>query len=154
MTDKKVLIVYYSHTGNTKDIAQKIHKFAGGDMFEIKPLSAYPVKYDDVVNQAKYEKENNVKPDLMDNGSIFGYDTIYIGSPVWWYTFASPVRTFLSEHDFRGKIIKPFCTHGGGGASNTFDEIRALCPNANVKSGLVSYENTAQLSEIANWVKQ
>ena len=154
MKGKKPLIAYYSHTGNTKDIAQKIQKLTGGVLFEIKPLSAYPVNYDDVVNQAKTEKERNIKPELLDNGDISAYDTIFIGTPVWWYTFASPVRTFLAEHDFSKKVIMPFCTHGGGGESQTFREIEELCPTAIIKKGFVSYENTAKLPEIESWLRK
>ena len=151
---KKGLIAYYSHSGNTKDIAMKIQKLTGADIFEIKPLSAYPAQYDDVVNQAKIEKERDIKPELLDNGNISKYDTIILGTPVWWYTFASPIRTFLTSHDFTGKTIMPFCTHGGGGESSTFTEIMELCPTANVKQGFVSYEKTARLPEIESWLKK
>jgi len=154
MFKKKALIAYYSLSGNTRDIAQKIQKLTGGIIFEIKPLSAYPNNYDEVVNIAQVEKEHNTKPELIDNGDISFYDTIFIGTPVWWYTFASPIRTFLTEHDFTGKTIIPFCTHGGGGESSTFKEIEELCPNAIIKNGFVSYENTAKLPEIENWLRK
>ena len=154
MKGKKALIAYYSHSGNTKDIAQKIQKLTGADMFEIKPLSAYPPSYDDVVNQAKFEKEHDIKPELLDNGNIAKYDTIFLGTPVWWYTFASPIRTFLTIHDFTGKTIMPFCTHGGGGESHTFTEIQDLCPTAIVKQGFASYEKTARLPEIESWLRK
>lgn len=154
MLNKKPLIAYYSLSGKTKDIAQKIQKLTGGVLFEIKTLSAYPVDYDEVVKKAQIEKEHNVKPELLDNGDISFYDTIFIGTPVWWYTFASPIRTFLTEHDFTGKTIIPFCTHGGGGEASVFDEIKELCISAKVKQGFVSYENTAKIPEIESWLKR
>ena len=152
MSDKKVLVAYYSHSGNTRTIAEKIKDFTGGDLFEIKTSHEYPKNFTDIVNQAKKEKEAGFMPELTENIDISPYDTIFIGSPVWWYTFATPVRTFLSENDFSGKTIKPFCTHGGGGASMTFSDITKLCPDADVKEGFSSFENSAKESEIQNWI--
>ncbi|MBO7672517.1 NAD(P)H-dependent oxidoreductase [bacterium] len=153
MADKKVLIAYYSHSGNTKSVAEKIQQLTGGDMFEIKPVKAYPANYNDVVNLAQTEKAQNFKPELIDNGDISAYDTIFVGTPVWWYTFSSPVRTFLVAHDFAGKTIMPFCTHGGGGASATYTDMQKLCPNATVKNGFTSFEDSAQLKDIEDWLK-
>lgn len=149
----KILIAFYSHTGNTKTVAEKIQSLTGGDLFEIKTTQTYPANYNDLINQAQAEKENNFMPELVENIDISGYDTIYLGTPVWWYTFATPIRTFLSENDFSGKTIIPFCTHGGGGASATYTDIQALCPNADVKEGFTSYENSAKLSDVEAWLK-
>lgn len=150
---EKILIAYYSHTGNTKSVAEKIQSLTGGDFFEIKTTQVYPANYNDLVNQAKIEKRDNIMPELVENVDISGYDKIYIGSPVWWYTFATPIRTFLAKNDFSGKTIIPFCTHGGGGASATYEDIKKLCPNAEVKDGFTSYENSAKLSDIEAWLK-
>ena len=152
MADKKVLVAYYSHSGNTRAVAEKIKEITGGDLFEIKTSHEYPKNYTDIINQAKDEKEKDFMPELTERVDISAYDTIFIGSPVWWYTFASPVRTFLSENDFSGKTIMPFCTHGGGGASMTYSDIARLCPNSDVKAGFDSYENNAKESDIQNWI--
>ena len=150
---KKVLIAYYSHSGNTKSIAEKIKEITGGDIFEIKTVQAYPRNYNDVVEQAKDEKNRDIRPELAENCDISEYDKIFIGTPVWWYTFATPVKTFLTTNDFSGKTIMPFCTHGGGGASSTFSDIEKLCPTADVKEGFTSYQNSAKESEIKDWIK-
>lgn len=152
MSNKKILIAYYSHSGNTKSVAKKIQEITGGDLFKIEPLKPYPNNYNDIVNQAKLEKLENFSPELVENGNISEYDIIYIGTPVWWYTFASPIRTFLKENDFAGKIIMPFCTHGGGGASSTYTDMEKLCPSANIKSGHTLYENNIDLREIKKWI--
>jgi len=154
MNDKKVLIAYYSHSGNTKAAAVKIQQVTGGDLFEIKPVQEYPQDYNSVVNQAKKEKENNVKPALISKGNVEKYDVIFIGTPVWWYTMSSPVRTFIAENNFDGKTIVPFCTHGGGGASSTYADMQKLAPNAKVLEGYTSYENSAKSSDIENWIKK
>ena len=153
MSDKKILVAYYSYSGNTKSVAEKIQSLTGGDLFEIKTSKEYPRNYNDIVNQVKTEKQDNFKPVLINNGNVSDYDVIYLGTPVWWYTISSPIRTFLSENDFSGKIIKPFCTHGGGGESETYTDMQKLAPKAIVEKGFTSYEHTATITDIENWIK-
>ncbi len=153
MTDKKTLIAFYSHSGNTKNIAQKIHSLIGGDLFEIKSAKEYPKNYTDLVNIAKKEKEEDIKVELIENCDISNYDTIFLGTPVWWYTFATPVKTFLEDNDFSGKTIIPFCTHGGGGASSTYSDMQELAPKAILKEGYTSYADSATAEEIEKWLK-
>ena len=153
MKDKKVLIAYYSYSGNTKSVAKKIQSLTGADLFEIKPLKEYSKNYNEVVSLAQIEKQNNIKPELVNNGDVSNYDVIFIGTPVWWYTMASPVRTFLSNNNFDGKIIMPFCTHGGGGASSTYIDMKKLAPKAKFTDGYTSYENSAKIEDIKNWIK-
>ena len=152
MENKRVLIAYFSHSGNTKSAAAKISEITGGDLFEIKPVKDYPKDYSTVVEQAKLEKENDTRPELVDNGDVKNYDIIFIGTPVWWYTMAPPVKTFLMNNDFEGKIVVPFCTHGGGGASSTYDDMKKLAPNARVTEGYTSYEKTANTNDITKWI--
>ena len=136
MSDKKILIAYYSHSGNTKAAAEKIKSLTDGDLFELKPVNDYPQDYNTVVNL----------------GNTAEYDVVFIGTPVWWYTMASPVKTFLSANNFEGKIVAPFCTHGGGGASSTYTDIKNLAQGADVKEGYTSYENSANIEEIGKWI--
>lgn len=152
MSDKKILIAYYSHSGNTKEAAEKIQSLTGADLFEIKPANEYPKDYNAVVNQAKQEKADDVRPELVSLGNVKAYDILFIGTPVWWYTMASPVKTFLSANNFEGKIVAPFCTHGGGGASSTYTDIKNLAQGAEVKEGYTSYENSANIEEIGKWI--
>ena len=152
MSDKKILIAYFSHSGNTKAAAEKIQKITGGDLFEITPKNPYPKEYNAVVNQGKLEKENNVFPELKNNGNTSDYDIICVGTPVWWYTMAPPVKTFIAKNNFNGKTIVPFCTHGGGGASSTYTDMQKLAPDAKVLAGYTSYENSAADGEIKKWL--
>lgn len=152
MTDKKVLIAYYSRSGNTKAVAQKIQSVTGGDLFEIKPLKPYPKDYDTMTQLVQKEKQQDIRPELADNGNIKDYDVVFVGTPVWWYTLSSPVKTFLTKNDFSGKTIVPFCTHGGGGASSTYADMQKLAPNAKVTEGYASYENSADTKEIIKWI--
>ncbi len=154
MIDKKVLVAYYSYSGNTKKVAEKIKNITNGDIFEIVPKKAYSKNYDEVVALAREEKQKDVKPELVDNGNVKDYDIIFVGTPVWWYTMASPVRTFLTKNDFTDKTIVPFCTHGGGGASSTYTDMQKLAPDAKVTEGYTSYENSAKDSEITEWINK
>lgn len=152
MSDKKVLIAYYSYSGNTKAVAEKIQQVTNGDLFEITPKKAYPKDYNTVVNQAQVEKQNNIQPELIDNGDVKNYDIIFVGTPVWWYTMASPVKTFLAKNNFEGKTIVPFCTHGGGGASSTYIDMAKLAPKATITEGYTTYENSANVNDIRKWI--
>lgn len=152
MTDKKVLIAYYSRSGNTEAVAKKIQSATGGDLFEIETLKPYPKDYDTMTQLVQKEKQQDIKPELVDNGNIKDYDVIFVGTPVWWYTLSSPVKTFLTKNDFSGKTIVPFCTHGGGGASATYIDMQKLAPNAKVTEGYASYERSADTKEIIKWI--
>lgn len=152
MAEKTILVAYYSHFGNTKKVAELIHSQLGGDVFEIVPTKAYPNDYNSLVQVGKQEKEQNIYPEINENADLTAYDTIFVGTPVWWYTMAGPLKTFLKENDFAGKTIVPFCTHGGGGASNTYSDIKKLAPVADVLEGYTSYEDSANEVEVKKWI--
>jgi len=134
---KKILVAYFSHSGNTREIANQIHKSIGGDIFEIQAVKSYPHDYDAVVKQAKQELDPGYKPSLktkMEN--IKPYDLVFIGYPNWCGTIPAPVRTFLSEYDFSEKTIVPFCTHEGSGLGRSATDISKLCPKSTLLNGV------------------
>lgn len=134
---KKILVVYFSHSGNTREIAKQIKLATGGDIFEIVPVKPYPTEYRAVVDQAKKEINANFRPELktkVDN--IGSYDIIFVGSPNWWSTIAPPVATFLASYDFTGKTIVPFMTHEGTRMGHSEADIQKLCPKSTVLKGL------------------
>lgn len=134
---KKILVVYFSHSGNTKVIANQIKDLTDGDIFEILPAKAYPSDYQACVDQAKKEINANYKPALKTKlKSISSYDIIFVGSPCWWATMAPPVATFLSSYDFTGKTIVPFMTHEGSRMGRYASDIKKLCPKAKILEGL------------------
>lgn len=154
---KKILTAYFSHSGNTREIANQIHKSAGGDIFEIQAVKPYPRDYDAVVEQAKQELDSGYKPALktkMEN--IKSYDFVFIGYPVWWGTFPAPVKTFLSEYDFSGKTIAPFCTHEGSSLGRSAADIAKLCPKSALLNGAAirgSVVKTAQ-NKVSEWLRE
>ena len=111
---KKVLVAYFSHSGNTREMARQIAEATNGDLFEIVPQSAYPAQYDAVTAQAKREIGRGYRPALKGRlPDIGAYDVVFVGSPCWWGTVAPPVATFLvgkdrcAVHDARGQPHGP-----------------------------------------------
>ena len=134
MENKKILIAYFSFSGNTKAIAEKIQTQIGGDTFRIETKIQYPADYDETAyGIAKEQHEKGIKPELKDNGDVSSYDIIFVGTPAWWYEMAPAVKTFLSKNNFESKIIIPFITHGGGGKYQIKEEIGKFAKGSIVK---------------------
>lgn len=152
----KVLVVYFSHSGNTRVLAEQIHELAGGDIFELVPAAPYPAEYDAVVEQAKRELQAEFKPKLKGLPDLKSYDVVFIGSPNWWNTFAGPVRTFLSGNDLGGKTVVPFITHGGSGLGRMPADVARLCPKAKVAEGLAVWGNDVKNArgDVAAWLRR
>lgn len=153
---KKILVAYFSHSGNTKAVAEQISKATGGDILRIEPLAAYPKEYNQLVGQAKKKVESGYKPPIKKNaGNILAYDIIFVGSPSWWSTIAPPVATFLSGHDLAGKTIIPFMTHEGSRMGRAEADIKKICPGSTVLQGLPVRGSSAANSqnEIKQWLQ-
>ena len=153
---KKTLIVYYSHTGNTRQIAKHIQSATGGDIFELVLVKPYPAEYRKTIEQAKKELHDEIKPEIESGvENINDYDRIFIGSPNWLSTIAPPVTTFLSKYNLSGKTIIPFMTHGGGGLNHSVEDITKLVPNATIKAGRAFYGSSAESAnnDVKEWLK-
>ena len=154
---KKVLIIYYSRSGNTREIANQIHERVGGDIIELQTVEPYPDEYEEVTKQAKQELNSGFKPALKTKVEKIGsYDVIFVGSPNWWGTIAAPVKTFLSEYDLSGKTIVPFITHGGSGLGRSVTDIATLCPNSTILDGLAVWGKNAKTAQndVSAWVRR
>ncbi|WP_295157264.1 flavodoxin [uncultured Brachyspira sp.] len=153
--NSKTLIVYFSWGGNTKTAADMIKNITKSDMFEIKTVKAYPSSYNDTVNQARQELNNNVLPDLSSSiNNLSNYDTIILCYPNWWGTIPQAVKQLLLTHNFSGKKIAPLCTHGGGGMGRSLNDIRNLCPNSTILNSLSISGGSVKASQnnIRNWL--
>lgn len=153
----KVLVAYFSYTGNTRFAAQEISKLTGGDLFEIKPVKAYPTDQHECAEQVRKELRDKHKPALTGKVDQFEkYTIIFVGSPTWWKTIAPPVAAFLTAYDFTGKVIVPFSTHGGSGMRHAEKDIKALSPKANVLKNGAFYGSGIERAQndIKEWVMQ
>lgn len=150
---KKILVAYYSYSGNTKEVAEAIHDKVGGDIFEIKTEGSYPEEYRPMTAQAKKEIQDGYRPKLTTSvDNIKQYDVIFLGSPNWWGTITPQVSSFLDSYDLSGKTVIPFITHGGGGVQNTVADMTAQCKGCKVSSdGWVGY--SSRTMGIAGWLK-
>ncbi|MDR1793277.1 MAG: flavodoxin [Bacteroidales bacterium] len=154
--ENKILIAFYSWSGNTKEIALQIQAITGGDIFEIQPQKDYSQDHKECVEQARKEIQSGYKPELTKKvENIDNYDIIFVGTPNWCGTLAPPVGTFLTSYNFSQKNIVPFCTHGTGGVQNVFDDMAKLLPNANILNGFATYGKDVQTSKqnVEEWVK-
>jgi flavodoxin len=153
---KKVLVTYFSRSGNTRAMAEQIQKVMGGDIFEIQTVTPYPFEYNAVTKQAKQELESGFKPPIKAKvTNIKEYDIVFVGSPNWWNTIAPPVMTFLSEHDLSGKTVVPFITHAGSGMGRSAADIAKLAPQATLRDGLALWGKDVKSSQdqIAKWLQ-
>lgn len=153
----KILIAYYTHSGNTEKIAEIIQKKTGGDILRLEPEKKYPSAYTLVVAQAKIEIMRGFSPKLKtDIPNLEIYDTIFVGTPNWWSTIAPPVKTFLEENSLAGKKIIPFYTHGGGGGGHIVKDIKKLCPHSQFLKELGVYEQGDSQTEdiISKWINE
>lgn len=153
---KKVLVVYFSHSGNTRELANRIHEKVGGDIFEIQAEEPYPSDYEAVKDRAQKELRGNIRPKLTTRvANMEAYDVVFIGYPIWWGTMPMPIASFLSEYDLSGKTVVPFCTHAGSGLGRSVTDIAKLCPKSTVLGGLAVWGRDAKTSqnEVSEWLR-
>lgn len=122
----KTLIVYYSYTNNTEKVAKKIAELKKYDILKLEPLVDYSTDYQKVVDEeeAKMDSEEIVELKPI-NVDLNQYDRIILGTPVWLYTMAPVVRSFLSSNNLNGKKVIAFITNGGW-LGHTVNDIKKL----------------------------
>ena len=153
---KKPLVVYFSHSGNTRKLAEIIHKKVGGDILEIVPAAPYPTDYQTTVDQAKREQQENARPAVKTKiANPDEYGVIFLGYPNWWSSMPMPVWTFIEQNGLDGKTIAPFDTHGGGGMGHSEDDLKKLVPHSKVLKGLAVRGTRAGDAEndVEKWLK-
>ena len=136
-TGSKSLVVYFSWSGNTENVAKSIQRQTDSDNFEIVPATPYSDDYEAVVDLAQEEQRNDARPAI--SGSIENieqYDVVYVGFPNWWGDMPMILYTFFDTYDLSGKSVAMFCTSGGSGLSGTVNEVKSLEPDATVTEGL------------------
>ena len=135
--NNKILVAYFSWSGNARTLAGQIAQVTGGALFEIKTVTPYPNNYNDCIAVAKQEQKNNARPVI--SGSVANmerYGAVFLCFPNWWSTLPMAVFTFLEANDFSGKTIYPLVTHGGGRFGRSLDDLKKLCPRAVIGEGL------------------
>ena len=154
----KNLVVYFSVYGTAKNIAEEIARQTGADILEIEPAVPYDSNrdhYNALAKLAKKEHDEDMRPVMKNEIPVADYDNIFIGYPMWWYTFPMILYTFFDKYDFSGKTIIPFNTHMGSGDGGTYRTIKQLEPNATVLEGLPVSMNDAEgnvTEKVSGWL--
>jgi len=155
--EPKILIAYFSKTGNTRTVAGHIQEATSGAIYEIVPVKPYTKGYLATVFAAKMEQLKKTRPAIATNlASVEPFDIVFIGYPNWWNTMPLIINTFLEYHDFAGKTIVPFATHGGSGLGKSVKDMGKLVPKATILDGIaIKAKEIESSQEIVNeWLKQ
>ena len=136
---KKTLVLYFSVYGSTKLLANEIARQTNADLVEIEPVIPYDFNrghYNQLAALAKKEHDQDMRPEIRNDIPVADHDIIFLGYPMWWYTFPMIIYTLFERYDFIGKTIIPFNTHMGSRDGGTYKTIRQLAPKAKVLEGL------------------
>ena len=156
--NQKVLVAYFSATGTTKRVAEKLAAAVNADIYEIKPLTPYTnadLNWRNSNSRSSVEmKDKNARPEIAeDNFSVKDYDVVYLGFPIWWGTAPHIVETFLEKQDFSNKTIILFATSGSSGMGNTDKDLKpSVSASTKIIKGKVLNGNPS-VEELNNWVK-
>ena len=166
-TDKKALVVFFSHAGdnysvgnikvgNTKIVADYISEFTGADQFEIVTHKYDGMAYKPLCDLAKEEQQNGELPPFEGSVDVSKYDVIFIGGPVWWGTYPQVMFTFFKKYDLNGKTIIPFTTHEGSGLGSCVKDVKKVYPKANVEQGFSIYGHDVRTGKerVEKWLKK
>jgi flavodoxin len=153
----KVLVAYLTRSGNTRVIAKQISRSLNVNLFEIRTAQPYPEDYFEMVAKAEQERVDGFEPPLAELVANIGdYQTVFLGFPIWGTTAPSVIRSFLSKHDFSGKTLIPFVTHGGYGLGSSLEVVAAHAPKAKLVDGLTMQADQERhtVETVTDWLGQ
>lgn len=171
-SSSRILIVCFSRAGenynvgkiekgNTEKLAEIITEQTGGDLFRIETVIPYPESYDETLDIATREYQNNERPELTGQVENWeDYDIIFLGYPIWWAGMPMALHTFMESYDWQGKTVIPFNTHEGSGQAGTQQVIEDKLSGATVLQGLAVRGSKAQndaegtAADVAAWLKE
>lgn len=138
----RTLVAYFSATGRTAKTAEKLAAYIGADIYEIRPEVKYTeadLNWMNRQSRSSVEMNNkSIRPNIITGDvDVSGYDTVYLGFPIWWYVAPTLINTFLEAYDFTGKKIVLFATSGGSGFGNTLSELQPSAPGAGITEAKV-----------------
>ncbi len=153
----KKLVAYFSASGNTKAMSEKLAKAIGADLFEIKPVTPYTHADLDWTNKNSRSSvemsDKSSRPQIAElPNSVADYDEIFIGFPIWWYVAPTIINTFVESINLKGKKVIPFATSGGSGMGKTLANLKPSCPDANWVEGKVI--NGMSEKALADWAEK
>ena len=152
----KILVAYFSASGETARLAKTLAGVIGGDLFEIRPQTAYTaadLDWNNAKSRSSVEmNDKQSRPALADTDApVAGHDVIFLGFPIWWYTAPTIINTFLESYDFTGKTIVLFATSGGSGLGKSAAGLRSSAPGAKILDGRLLNGRLTE-GELKAWV--
>lgn len=137
LNNKNVLVVYFSRTGTTEDVAYIISTYTGGKLHRVSRSVPYPENLKDCVAEVSKEMQDNIYPEINKfDGKMDKYNVIFLCYPIWLNSVPMPMVSFMEEYDFSGKYIIPVATHSGSGLGNSVSVIKSHCDGAIVLDGI------------------
>lgn len=153
----KVLVAYFTRSGNTRVIAGTVQRALRADLFEIRPAQPYPADYEENVQQARQERDRGFEPPMAEPVPGFAsYETVFLGFPIWGETTPPIIRSFLRTHDTTSKILRPFITHGGYGIGSSLAVLADHAPGARIEKPftLEADQERRTLNEVNGWLSK
>lgn len=155
----KILVVYYSASGHTGDVAGYIAEATGGDTFELEPVEAYTsedLDYSDEDSRVVYEHDNpNARTVELASTAVpdwGSYDTVFVGYPIWWGIAAWPVNQFIETNDFTGKTVIPFCTSASSGLGESAELLKEMAGTGDWLEGQ-RFQSSVSEEDVVTWVE-
>jgi flavodoxin len=154
----KALVAYFSASGTTKAVAEKLAQGIGADLYEIAPKVPYTRADLNWMNKRSRSSvemnDRSARPEIASKvADMARYDVVFVGFPVWWYREPSIIDTFMELYDFTGKAVIPFCTSGGSGLGDSPKNMQALAKGAKVASGQRFGARSSE-KELSLWASQ
>lgn len=158
MTNEKTLVAYFSATGTTAGVAEKLAQAIGADLFEIKPQQPYTdadLDWRNKQSRSSVEMENrDSRPAIATKVEDMGkYNVVFVGFPIWWYREPSIIDTFMEQYDFSGKTVIPFATSGTSGIGNSGENMQKLAPNSKVLEGK-RFPSDVSAEDLKTWASE
>ena len=156
-THSDVLVAFFSATGTTKGVAERIASVTGGDLYEIlaaEPYTSDDLNYNDSSSRStKEQNDKNVRPEIgSEDISLEGYTTIYLGFPIWWGEEPRILDTFVEKYSFDGITVIPFCTSGGSGIGRSGPNMEALAGTGTWLDGQ-RFDGNVSEAELQSWIE-
>lgn len=155
----KCLVAYFSASGITKKVAERLATVVEGDLYEIKPEKPYTSE--DLNWMDKNSRSSIEMSDHSSRPAISGtvkemeqYDVVYVGFPIWWYVAPTIINTFLESYDFSKKTVIPFATSGGSGMGNTLNELKPSCSSSTKWCDGKRFSSSVSEEELTEWVNE
>lgn len=158
--DNNVLVVYYSATGNTEEVANTIADITQGTLFELEPVQPYTdedLNWTDDNSRVVYEHENEDQRNVelvsteVENWDL--YDTVFIGYPIWWGIAAWPVNSFVENNDFSNKTVIPFCTSSSSDIGDSSELLAQMAQSGDWQKGQ-RFSSSSNQEDIQSWLDE